>query len=94
MDYKFNIGDKVVVIIDGYGVGPDNMYDVVEIVERGVYGHSYNPCHGYKVSPPIGNTLSGSYNGFIGEQSFELVLTKGDIRPIKIIKKHKLIMGQ
>jgi len=91
MDYKFNIGDKVIVIRVGYGVGPNNMDDVVEIVERGEYWGTHL---GYKVSPPIGNTLSGWYNGFIGEESFEFVLTKGDIRPMKIIKKHKLIMGQ
>lgn len=69
MNYKFEIGDIVKVVFTGSGCGPKYLNDIVTIIDRGVYGT--NP--GYKVHPAIGNTLSGDYKGFIGEETFELV---------------------
>lgn len=71
---KYNIGDRVEVILGGHGCNPSTeMGLVVTIVETLVNGYGGGREHGYKVSPPIGNMLSGSYNGWIGEQSFKLV---------------------
>ena len=75
--YKFNVGDKVKTIHHGSGVGPNDMGVVVTIVEQGDYGGQ----PGYKVEPPIGNSLPiigigyQYHNGMIGEMSFELVNT-------------------
>lgn len=65
--YLFNIGDLVEVIKRGSGCS--EMGTRVTITEMG----DYVGDPGYKVDPPIGNTLSGNYNGFIGESSFRLV---------------------
>jgi hypothetical protein len=69
MNYKFNVGDIVKVIMSGSGCGPEEVGLEVTIIERGDY--SYGP--GYKVYPPIGNTKHNHYDGLIGEESFELV---------------------
>jgi len=66
-NYKFKVGDVVKVVHSGSGFGTTG--DIVTITELGQYGISGN---GYKVHPPLGNTLSRSYNGFNGEVSFEL----------------------
>jgi len=70
MEYKFKIGDKVKVIRSGYGCASHEVGTEVEIIEYGFYTGNQN---GYKVSPAIGNTKDGVYDGFIGENSFELV---------------------
>ena len=41
---------------------------IVEVSENGYYGNV-----GYKTEPPMGNTVTGYYNGWVGENSFELV---------------------
>lgn len=67
---KFKVGDKVKVIIGGWGCSPNNdIGKIVTIIKTG----SYNNKNGYRVSPAIGNTRTGLYEGFIGEESFELV---------------------
>lgn len=67
-DYKFQVGDKVRVTTDSFGTAGE-IGTIVEITERGDYGG----CPGYKVSPAIGNTASGDFDGFIGEVTFEFV---------------------
>lgn len=67
-DYKFQVGDKVRVAVDCFGTVGDNG-TIVEITERG----DYMGRPGYKVSPAIGNTATGIYDGFIGEVTFEFV---------------------
>jgi MoxR-like ATPase len=95
MKYKFNVGDIVKVTQSGMGCGPDEIGLEVTIIERGDYSYE----QGYKVDPPIGNTKSGHYNGFIGEESFQLVtpslytttqptITK---KPLKMAKSTKTI---
>lgn len=66
--YKFNVGDKVQVKANGSGCSTSEIGQIVTITEQGAYGSKYGP--GYKVSPPIGNTLSKSHDGYIGEDSF------------------------
>jgi MoxR-like ATPase len=71
--YKFQIGDRVKTINHGSGVGPDELGRYVTIVEQGDYGGQ----PGYRVEPPIGNSIPNSngyqyHNGRIGEISFEL----------------------
>jgi hypothetical protein len=66
---KFEVGDKVEVILSGYGCDPEDKGRLVVITEVG----DYCGYDGYKVSPPIGNTLSGVYGGYIGEKSFRFV---------------------
>jgi len=65
---KFEIGQHVIVKHTGAGVGPNEMNKVVKIIEVGEYSYGA----GYKVEPAIGNTLTGQFNGFIGQGSFEL----------------------
>ncbi len=76
LSYKFNVGDKVKVIVSGSGVGPEDISKEVTIVERG----TYSAYPGYRVDPPIGNSMPTSqghafFNGMIAEESFELVDT-------------------
>ena len=75
-NYKFNVGDKVKVIDHGSGVGSNDMGVVVTIVEQGDYAGQ----PGYRVEPPIGNSVPNTngyqyHNGRIGEHTFELVDT-------------------
>lgn len=69
MHHKFKVGDKVVVTEYGFGCIERELNTVVTITELG----KYNGGCGYKVSPAIGNCISGIYGGLIGEESFELV---------------------
>jgi MoxR-like ATPase len=86
MGHKFRVGDKVRVKEPGSGCGPEDVGLEVTITEIGDYSNS----NGYKVDPAIGNTLSDFYNGFIGEESFELVLRPSiDVTKIKIPKMAK-----
>ncbi len=89
--FKFNVGDIVKVTQGGLGCAPEEEGLEVTIIERGDYAHS----PGYKVDPAIGNTRSGSYNGFIGEDSFELVVKKTiditKLKPLKMAKATKTI---
>ena len=77
VNHKFKVGDRVKVVEAGSGVSPEDIGLAVEIIETGYY--SGKP--GYKVEPPIGNSLkfaSGAYygyDGFIEERTFELVET-------------------
>ena len=77
MEYKFNIGDRVRVIGGGSGVSIQHRGMEVEIVEKGVYSSCGN---GYRVNPPIGNSLTGNYGGMIGESMFELVKKEEDFK--------------
>jgi hypothetical protein len=74
--YKFKVGDVVEVVESGYGVGEDDMHQLVTIVECGIYSDNYP---GYKVYPEIGNTKNGFYNGFIREESFTLITASAEI---------------
>ena len=67
---KFKIGDRVKVVDHGRGCSRDDCGKVVTITEIGRY-NGVSTQNGYKVSPPIGNTRTGSFNGFIGELSFK-----------------------
>lgn len=71
-NYKFKVGDKVKVIHHGLGCVQSELNKEVEITERGKY--FFDP--GYKVSPAIGNTADGQFNGYIGEKSFELITSE------------------
>lgn len=70
LNYKFNVGDKVKVVLSGYGCSDNDLNQEVTIVEQGIYNYTYL---GYKVSPAIGNSFTGRFNQFIRENSFELV---------------------
>lgn len=72
MEYKYNIGDEVEVINSGDGVAREHIGKKVKIVQQG----KYSGCPGYKVSPAIGNSLTGNYDGMIGENTFKLVEKK------------------
>lgn len=67
---KFKVGDKVEVVQHGLGCNPKELGKEVTITEVGCYGGDEV---GYKVHPAIGNTKTGGFNGFIGEQSFKCV---------------------
>lgn len=77
MKYKFEIGDKVKVVENGYGCSPKEIKSIVTITELG----SYVGKAGYKVTPPIGNNRTKIYGGFIGEESFELA-DKDEDKPL------------
>ena len=80
MNYKFKVGDLVEVVQGGFGCNPDTEIGFQTfITELGYYGN----MAGYKVEPAIGNTLSGSYDGWIGEYSFKLVQSLADLKTIK-----------
>ena len=66
--FKFNVGDFVQVITTGCGCGDLERDRIVQIKQLGLYDDS----PGYIVSPKIGNSESGAYSGFIGEESFKL----------------------
>lgn len=70
-NYKFNVGDKVRIIKNGYGCSIACLGEVVEILERGIYTGS----NGYRTTETIGdsNTKTGTCDYMIGENSFELV---------------------
>lgn len=64
MEYEFKVGDKVEVVMTGYGCGPDEIGIVSTITELGFYKEG----PGYKV-----NKLENKrYDDFIGEDSFKL----------------------
>ena len=67
-DYKFKVGQFVKVIKSGYGCRSEEVRKTVKIIEQGIYSDG----NGYKVEPARGNSRTGSYEGFIGEESFEL----------------------
>jgi len=65
----YKVGDKVRVVKTGWGCGDEHLGREVTIIETG----GYNGEVGCKVSPAIGNSLTGVYDGFIGGKTFELV---------------------
>lgn len=86
MTHMFKVGDKVRVVQYGMGCAPEEVGKETTITEIGDYANSV----GYRVDPPIGNTLSNYYDGFIGEESFELVVRPSiDVTKIKIPKMAK-----
>ena len=84
---KFNVGDKVKVVVAGYGIGHGDVSKDVSIVEVGRYCSEV----GYRVDPPLGNSKHG---GFSGERSFELVkvsaatIHKDITDAIEVLKTH------
>jgi len=94
LTYKFKVGDRVKVVQSGLGVGLEDVGLAVEIIETGYY--SDKP--GYRVDPPIGNTklfndpnMAGFVmDGFIGEESFDIVRPKiiftQQTKPLKMAK--------
>jgi hypothetical protein len=80
--YKFNIGDEVRIIKTGLGCG-EGIGEIVTITAQGYY----NNKPGYRIDNMIisTNTKDGTYGGFIGEESFELI--KSNINKIKEINK-------
>ena len=102
--YQFHVGDKVRVIQSGTGCAPEEVGVEVTIIEQG----NYMGSPGYRVDPPIGNSKSYNtstsnsknlfMNGFIGEDSFELIEeTNGQPiitvqpKPLKMAKATKTI---
>ena len=69
MNHKFKVGDTVEVKHSGWGCAPNEIGTVVTITHIG----DYDGDPGYKVTPEIGNTKTGGFDGFIGEESFKLV---------------------
>lgn len=67
--YKFKVGDVVIVKEFGSGVAAKDQKRIVRITKLG----EYLSKNGYKVEPKIGNSLTGEYKGFIGENTFRLV---------------------
>jgi MoxR-like ATPase len=91
MNYKFNVGDRVKIVTVGYGCHPDSVGYEVTITELGSYGGDL----GYKIDnlDIETNVKSGSFNGFIGEESFELVKAVQFTQPtinLNNIKKVKM----
>ena len=70
--YKFKVGDKVKVIDNGMGCSTKCIGEVVEILELA----DYNGYPGYITTPTKGssNSITGNFNGVIGEGSFELYI--------------------
>jgi hypothetical protein len=99
--YKFKVGDEVKVINHGTGCGPEEVGLEVTITELGNYGGR----PGYKIYQPVGNSAHTNsstmghlfMNGFIGEDSFELLGQQPSIqqpittKPIKMAKATKSI---
>lgn len=71
MKYKFKIGDKVKIVKSGYGCSPSSVTHKVIITELG----KYLDRPGYKIDnlEIDTNSKNNRYQGFIDEQSFELV---------------------
>ena len=69
---KFKVNDKVKAVKSGSGISSNELGSIVTIAEVGTYCGNV----GYKVAPAIGNSLKGFYGGFIGEKSFELVVSE------------------
>jgi len=98
INYKFNVGDVVEVVLTGSGCGDGELGKEVTIIERGKYGSAGHP--GYRVSPAIGNCIPGCtgyelFEGMIGEISFDLVeqieLKQQTIKPLNMAKATKTI---
>lgn len=70
---KFKIGDLVQIIISGRGTPPEDRSKKVKITEIGIYKGNNPEEVGYKIYPKLGNSLTGKYEGFIGESSFKLI---------------------
>lgn len=74
LPFKFKVGDKVKVVKFDYGLYPEkeNMGKIVTIAEQGIYNIA-GEILGYRIEPKLeGNPTNGSFNGFVGESSFEL----------------------
>jgi len=91
---KFKIGDVVKVIYAGSGAPPEDINKIVRITKLGAYGLNKYP--GYQVHPPIGNSRTGFYNGFIDERTFELVSESQNLNtsPTTQIKPNKQYMAK
>ena len=100
--YKFNVGDKVMVINHGTGCSPEEIGKQVTIVKQGSYANG----PGYIVDPPIGNSAhtNSSTMGhlfmqrMIAEETFELTGIALDAtvqpittKPLKMAKSTKTI---
>ena len=73
-DANFKIGDRVKVTDSGMGCAGESIGVFVRITAIG----SYDGDIGYRVEPAIGNSktyeddIEDGYDGFIGQDSFEL----------------------
>jgi len=94
--YKFKVGDEVKIVQSGTGCAPEEIGLEVIITELGLY--SDGP--GYKLYQQVGNSKQypnggyHAYEGFIGEDSFELVeqqIIKQQPKPLKMAKSTKTI---
>lgn len=68
---NFKVNDCVKCIRSGSGLGSSCIGKIYTVTELGMYGR----IPGVKIDPPEGNTKSGRYGGWIGENSFELINT-------------------
>ena len=88
---KFNVGDYVKIINHGSGFGYESVGKTVVITEIGEYLGGI----GYKVSPLLGNTLSGACKGFNGEDFFKSAkLQKKDCIDSPVIQKNSTDCAQ
>jgi len=71
--YKFNVGDFVEIVEDGWGLNRSLLKTIVQITEKGIYEGVYRRP-GYKIFPKYGNSASGFMGGFIAQPSFQRTL--------------------
>lgn len=93
MSYKFDIGDQVKIIKSGSGCHPNTLGVIVTITELGKY--AYSGENGYKIDnlDIETNTKNNKYNGFIGENSFELYKKKIIDKTLDLNKVKKIKMS-
>lgn len=75
LKYKFKVGDKVKIVKNGSGCGPEAINEIVTIAERGIYGKNSIPGYQILEKIPHTNATTGIYGGYIAESSFELADT-------------------
>lgn len=85
MRHQFEIGDYVECVATGSGLAPECKGKRYKIAKLG----EYFDRPGYWIYPADGNTLSGSHDGFIGENSFALVLGGPLSKDKRILLKKK-----
>lgn len=83
---RFSLGEEIKVVRTGRGVGSIDVGTTVKVSKVGVYN---NTMPGYQVSPAIGNTLTGNYNGYIGEDSFDPIQKISTVDAKKTVEKLK-----
>lgn len=91
-EHKYNVGDKLIVVSYGRGVGPKEKGSVVTVAKLGVYRKGKMP--GYVLKEHIGNSNPSIgdydvYKGVIAESMFKLYkkARKGPKKKLNICKK-------